>query len=394
MCRNFMNAHSPIIKVYSNSQEKSRPSDRFLSRGPEVWIFNFQIPSLQSIAFWELTMMKTILASIGKQMLSSKKTVGAIALGASAIVLSICINSAVAGDPFRSSNPQAIGPNTEAAFKTMFEQGNYKQAKVQVQQALLAEPNEPLAYAMAASLSYIEQDFDSMNSYAQKTREVGEQLTKTNPLRGNLYTAVGHFLEGANAIAKEGTAKGAPQALNKLRVVFQYLDAAEKIAPNDPELNLLKGYMDLMLATNLPFSNPSEAIKRLEEKASPRYLAYRGMAVGYRDLKKYDRALEFANKSLAETPNNPEILYLKAQILFSEARGKESNKTLLEEARQNFDAALVKPDQLPRSLVAEIFFQQCKTRNRLDSKSRNCDPMRDKIRDAGGIWGPTALPPL
>ena len=339
-------------------------------------------------------MMKTILASIGNQMLSSKQAVRAIAISASTIVLSIWINSAVAGDPFRTSNPQAIGPKTETAFKTMFQQGNYKQAKAQVQQALSAEPNEPLAYAMAASLSYIEQDFNSMNSYAQKTREIGEKLSKTNPLRGNIYTAVGHFLEGANGIAKEGTAKGAPQALNKLRVVFQYLDAAEKIAPNDPELNLLKGYMDLMLATNLPFSNPDEAIQRLEQKAFPRYLAYRGMAVGYRDLKKYDRALEFANKSLAETPNNPEILYLKAQILFSQARGKGNNQNLLEEARKNFDAALAKPDQLPRSLVAEIFFQQCKIRNRLDSKSRDCDPMRDKIRDADGIWGPTALPQL
>lgn len=327
-------------------------------------------------------------------MLCSKQTVRAIASVAGAIALGIWINSAVAGDPFRASNPQAIGPNTETAFKTMFQQGNYKQAKAQVQQALSAEPNEPLAYAMAASLSYIEQDFDSMNSYAQKTREVGEKLTKTNPLRGNIYTAVGHFLEGANGIAKEGTVKGAPQALNKLRVVFQYLDAAEKIAPNDPELNLLKGYMDLMLASNLPFSNPSEAIQRLEEKASPRYLAYRGIAVGYRDLKKYDRALEFANKSLAETPNNPEILYLKAQILFSQARGKDSNKTLLEEAQKNFDAALAKPDQLPRSLVADIFYEQCKTRNRLDSKSRDCYPMRDKIKKADGLWGPAALPQL
>ena len=337
-------------------------------------------------------MMKTILASLGQQISRNKQTVRAIASGA--IALSICINSAVAGDPFRGSNAQAIGPNTETAFKTMFQQGNYKKAKTQVQQALSSEPNEPLAYAMAASLSYIEQDFNSMNSYAQKTREVAEKLSKTNPLRGNIYTAAGHFLEGANVIAKEGTAKGAPQVLNKLRVVFQYLDAAEKIAPNDPELNLLKGYMDLMLATNLPFSNASEAIQRLEQKASPRYLAYRGIAVGYRDLKKYDSALEFANKALAETPQNPEILYLKAQILFSKSQGKDSNKTLLEEARKNYDAALAKPDQLPRSLVAEIFFQQCRTRNRLDSKSRDCDPMRDKIRDADGIWGPAALPPL
>ncbi|MFM9268576.1 Sll0314/Alr1548 family TPR repeat-containing protein [Tychonema sp. BBK16] len=340
-------------------------------------------------------MMKTILASIGKQMLSSKHKVWTIA--PLAIALSICINSAIAGDPFRTSNPQAIGPNTETAFKTMFQQGNYKAAKTQVQQALSSEPNEPLAYAMAASLSYIEQDFKSMDSYARKTREVAEKLSKTSPLRGNIYAAAGHFLEGANVIAKSGTAKGAPQALSKLRVVFQYLDAAEKIAPNDPELNLIKGYMDLMLATNLPFSNANEAIQRLEQKASPRYLAYRGIAVGYRDLKKYDPALEFTNKALIETPKNPEVLYLKAQILSSQAKGKDgkdNNKTLLEEARKNFDAALAKPEQLPRSLVAEIFFQQCKTHNRLDNKSRDCDPMRDKIRDADGIWGPTALPPL
>lgn len=340
-------------------------------------------------------MMKTILASLGKEISKNKQTVGTMA--SMAIALSMCINSALAGDPFRSTYPQAIGPKTETAFKTMFQQGNYKTAKAQIQQALSSEPNEPLAYAMAASLSYIEQDLNSMNSYAKKTREIGEQLTKTNPLRGNIYTAAGHFLEGANVIAKEGTAKGAPQALNKLRVVFQYLDAAEKIAPNDPELNLIKGYMDLMLATNLPFSNASDAIQRLEQKASPRYLAYRGISVGYRDLKQYESALEFANKALAETPQNPEVFYLKAQILFTQARskdGKQYNKTLLEEARKNFDASLAKSDQLPRSLVAEIFFQQCRTRNRLDNKTRDCDPMRDKIRDADGIWGPAALPPL
>lgn len=340
-------------------------------------------------------MMKTILASLGKEISKNKQKVGTMA--SMAIALSMCINSALAGDPFRSTYPQAIGPKTETAFKTMFQQGNYKTAKAQIQQALSSEPNEPLAYAMAASLSYIEQDLNSMNSYAKKTREIGEQLTKTNPLRGNIYTAAGHFLEGANVIAKEGTAKGAPQALNKLRVVFQYLDAAEKIAPNDPELNLIKGYMDLMLATNLPFSNASDAIQRLEQKASPRYLAYRGISVGYRDLKQYESALEFANKALAETPQNPEVFYLKAQILFTQARskdGKQYNKTLLEEARKNFDASLAKSDQLPRSLVAEIFFQQCRTRNRLDNKTRDCDPMRDKIRDADGIWGPAALPPL
>jgi hypothetical protein len=72
-------------------------------------------------------MAKTHLASLVKQISRNKQTVRAIA--SVTIALSICMNSsAVVGDPFRPSNPQAIGPNTETAFKTMFQQGNYKRA--------------------------------------------------------------------------------------------------------------------------------------------------------------------------------------------------------------------------------------------------------------------------
>ncbi|HLO46922.1 MAG TPA: Sll0314/Alr1548 family TPR repeat-containing protein [Kamptonema sp.] len=346
-------------------------------------------------------MTKTPLESVIYQFLAPKQVLGAIAsttIRLTAIVsltaLSFCVNPALAGDPFRSSNPHPIGNKTEAAFKAMFEQGNYVAAKAYVEQALSAEPNDPLVYAMKASLSYIDQDLEGLNAYAKKTREVAEKLSKTDSLRGNIYIAAGYFLEGAYTIAKEGTAKGTSQAMNKLRQVFQYLDVAEKIAPTDPELNLVRGYMDLMLATNLPFSNPNQAIQRLEQKASPRYLADRGIAVGYRDLDKYDQALNSVNKALAATPNNPEVLYLKAQILVSQARRQNNNRTLFDQARKNFDAALAKPSQLPRRLVAQIFFEQCKTRNRLDNGKRACDPMRDAIRDGSGSWGPVALPPL
>lgn len=346
-------------------------------------------------------MTKTPLVSLIYQFLQPKQALGAIASTtirlttiASLTALSFCVNPTLAADPFRSSNPHPIGNKTEAAFKAMFEQGNYLAAKTYIDQALSVEQNDPLVYALKASLSYIERDLEGLNSYAQKTREVAEQLTKTDPLRGNIYIAASHFLEGAHTIVKEGTTKGTPQAMKKLRQVFQYLDAAEKIAPADPELNLVKGYMDLMLATNLPFSNPNEAIQRLEQKASPRYLAYRGVAVGYRDLDKYDQALDSVNKALAQTPNNPEILYLKAQILVSQGRRQNNNRALFDEARKNFDAALAKPSQLPRRLVAQIFFEQCKTRNRLDNSKRACDPMRDAIRDGDGTWGPVVLPPL
>ena len=53
-----------------------------------------------------------------------------------------------------------------------------------------------------------------------------------------------------------------------LQQVFSELDEAESINPSDPELNLIKGYMDLMLAVNLPFSNPEGAISQMSTYGS------------------------------------------------------------------------------------------------------------------------------
>ena len=306
--------------------------------------------------------------------------------GCTALAFSLCANSLLAQDPFRTTNPQAIGEKTEAAFKSLFKEGDYKTASSQLEQALSSEPNEPLLYAMKASLAYTEGDLETLNSYGTKTREVAEGLKVSNPLRSNLYVAVGHFLEGAYILSKEGTVKGSPEALTKLRQVFQHLDAAEKIAPQDPEVNLLKGYMDLMLATTLPFSNPDDAISRLEKYAGPRYLAERGIAVGRRNMKQYDKALESVNRSVAETPNNPEAHYLKAQILVNLKNNKE--------AKEHFQTALAKPEQLPKSLVQQIFYEHCKNEKRLENKTWNCDAVRDKIREGKGNWGPSELPRL
>ncbi len=321
------------------------------------------------------------------------RIVGAIA-SASLTALSLFPTPTLAGDPFRSSNSGQIGNQTEAAFKAIFETGNYPQAKLYLQQAESSEPNEPLVYAMRASLAYTEQDWNSVNTYAEKTLKTAEQLTTRNPLRGNLYTAVGHFLQGAYnlSLVNNDPIKGGSQALNKLQEVFTYLDKAEKVGSDDAELNLLKGYMDLMMAVNLPFSNPKQAIERLE-KAGPSYLAYRGIAVGHRDLKDYDKALEYVNRALAVTPNNPEVHYLKAQILVAKGK-KQKDQSLFNEAKKDFNAALAKPDQLPKTLVAQMFYEQCKNQKSVDSKERDCDGMRDKIRDASGSWGPAKMPPL
>ncbi|MFQ4143201.1 Sll0314/Alr1548 family TPR repeat-containing protein [Chlorogloeopsis sp. ULAP02] len=272
---------------------------------------------------------------------------------AATLVLNVWGNPSVAADPFRSKEPRNIGNNTEAAFNAIFQKGDYKAAESYLQQALSKEPNEPLAYAMKASLAYTNKDWASLETYSKKTLEIAQKLTSSDPLRGNLYTAVGHFLEGAVIMQREGTVSAAPKALSRLREIYKHLDQAEAVAANDAELNLLKGYMDLMLAVNLPFASPEQAIERLEKNAGPQYLVDRGIALAYRDLKRYDRALEYAERALKMTPDNPELYYLKAQIQRGMAK-KDKNQQMMQEAINNFDKALTKQAQLPAGLVKQI----------------------------------------
>lgn len=261
--------------------------------------------------------------------------------------------SAFAADPFRTTQPRNIGNNTEAAFKAIFLQGDYQAADRFLEKAIVTEPNEPLAYAMKASLAYTNNDIAGLDTYSQKTLATAQKLIPTDALRGNLYAAVGQFLGGAVILSRQGTVSGAPEALSRLRKVYELLDKAEAVSPQDPELNLLKGYMDLMLAVNLPFADPSQAIGRLEKNASPQYLADRGIAIAYRDLKQYDKGLQYADRALKSTPDNPEVQYLKAQILRAKAN-KDKNPTMMREAVSMFDKALTRKSQLPPGLVKQI----------------------------------------
>ena len=261
------------------------------------------------------------------------------------ITMIIGLSSAAwAADPFRQKNPRDIDKYTEQAFETIFFKGDYKTVSDQLLQAEAETPDEPLTYALLASLAYTEKekDWEGIKKYADKTLESAQLLSQSDPLRGNLYLAVGHFLDGAYVYQKDG----ALDAIGKLQLVFKYLDRAEDSDPNDPELNLIKGYMDLLLAVNLPFSKPEQAIARFESNAAPSYLVDRGLAVAYRDLKQYDKALEYANKAIKAAPDNPEHYYLKGQILRQIGKKKDDIQ-VLEEATQNFTLALNKSAQLP-----------------------------------------------
>lgn len=272
------------------------------------------------------------------------------------VAVSLWAGPSLAKDPFRTSNPRAISDRTEAAFVALFKQGDYRSAETLLQRS---EPTEPLTYALRASLTYAtwQGESDSQKrqalageflTNATQTRESAQQLLQRDPLRGNLYTGVGYFLEAAHALGTQGMVRGTPAALGKLQQVFNSLDAAEAIDAKDPELNLVKGFMDLMLSVNinLPLSSPAQAIERLEKYASPAYVSYRGLALGYRDLKQPDRAMQAIERALAAAPNNPELLYLKAQILVNQGKHRDSIPL--------FEKALTKQNQLPTALTAQI----------------------------------------
>ena len=258
--------------------------------------------------------------------------------------------AAQAGDPFRASNPHDIGDKTEAVFNALFYEGNYTAAQALVGEAIAAEPGEPMNYAVAAALGYLNRDLDKLAQQASMTQQTAAALKATDPLRGHLYTAVGVFMEGAHVLQTQGVARGTPRALRLLQRVFSELDAAEQIDRNDPELSLLKGFMDLLLAVNLPFANPDNAIARLQN-GSPDYLSYRGIAIGMRDLGRYSEAQSQVDKALAAAPNNPDLLYLKAQILFLQQQ--------YEASLPFYRSALSYADQLPVSTVRQIAFEAC-----------------------------------
>lgn len=65
---------------------------------------------------------------------------------------------------------------------------------------------------------------------------------------------------------------------------MSYFDLVERINLLDLELNLFKGYMDLMLVVNLLFFDISKVIEILENKVYFYYLVYWGLVVVYRDL--------------------------------------------------------------------------------------------------------------
>jgi len=264
-------------------------------------------------------------------------------------VLALLLNVAPVGarDPFRTNNPRPIGNETRKAFDLLFRDGNFPQAVRQLDVALRREANDPLPQALRAAVAFIREDFIDMKVYSDRTRDRAQNLLKSDRLRGHLYLGVSYLMEAGYIVKTQGLTS-APRALPIVQRALDELNNASAIDPRDPELNLIKGYMDMLIASVVPLADLESALTSLRQFAAPEHLKWRGIALGYRDAKRLDQALDAVNRAIALAPNNPELYYLRGQILWLKGG---SNLTM---ARTQYLLALRQSSQMPAPLVGAI----------------------------------------
>ena len=299
-----------------------------------------------------------------------------------------------AGDPFRTTNPEAIGNQTEAAFTALFQEGDYPKASEALKVALEQEPDEPLVYALQASIAFLQEDWQSLRGYGRETLAKGENLITTSPVRGYTYVAIGEVLEGAYALSPqgEGSLRGVPTAIDRLKQAYKALNSAKAINPADPELNLIQGFMELMVSLYVPLTKPEKAITQLQSNAAPSYLANWALAIAYRDLDRYPLALSALETAMQDS-SNPQLYYLRGQVRIRQGL-KANNPSDLIQAQTDFRRALARSSQLPKRLVGQIFREYCRNQTRIDSQERDCNTLQRSIVEGTGTWGPETVPEI
>lgn len=252
--------------------------------------------------------------------------------------------SAIAADPFRTGvAARPIGPALESAFEDFFRHGSYLNSSQKLSIAESENPKEPLVYTLQAALAYMNEQPDQMLSLAKKTASVAQAMKTQDKARSHLYLGIAQGLEGASYYLKDRDF-GLVRALPNVTTMLAEIDQARKLAPTDPEVNLIVGYVEAILA-NQKMKRHEDALTSFR-KAQPSYLALRGKALVYRDAKDYPQAAAMVEKALADAPKNPELLYLKGQILALQQKPVE--------AITYFDKALSLGRQLPESTKRQI----------------------------------------
>lgn len=133
----------------------------------------------------------------------------------------------------------------------------------------------------------------------------------------------------------------------------QQLPTGQQLIPNPQQFRALEQPSSALSALRaeqlaaeanaaIQAQNYDQAVELLQQV----FNAYRGQALAYRDMQRFDEALEAVDRAIAASCSNPELYYLKAQILVSKGQDRE--------AVPLFDQALQASAQLPQPLVEQI----------------------------------------
>jgi tetratricopeptide (TPR) repeat protein len=249
----------------------------------------------------------------------------------------LCAHSALAVDPFRVGiKARPMGLSLESAFKDFFLYGKYQSSIPKLAKAQVENPNEPLVYTLQAATAYQNQQNDKFLASLSKIRDASKAIAAKDSARSHLYQGVAQGLEG---YFLKDSVTDLPKTLTYASSMLLEIDKAHQLSPNDPEINLFVGFINMVLGKN------DEALQNFQ-KAGPPYLALRGQALVYRDTRDYGKAQIAVDKAISVAPQNPELLYLKAQILVL-----QKNPT---EAMKYFDQALKLGKELPADTLKQI----------------------------------------
>jgi tetratricopeptide (TPR) repeat protein len=271
-----------------------------------------------------------------------------------------------ARDPFRTTKARPIPSETAIAFDTLLREGNFRGAIPQIEKAVKTNDSEPLAHTMAALVAFFRQDMEGMRQSGQSVKQRAQALMSKDKLRGHLYLAVADLIESAYLFKTEGVSS-VPRLLPLVQNVFDEMKNAQKIDPTDPELNLFKGLVDILISSVssavIPSADVEASLVNLRQFSAPDYLKWGGITVAYRDARKTDLAMEAVDKALASAPNNPVLHYFKGQIFWMQGN--------ILEARRYYLLALSKAPQLPDQFVIDVL-SECV---RMTGKASDCQTM-------------------
>ncbi len=280
-----------------------------------------------------------------------------------AVTLVSTASPAWARDPFRTTKTRPIPTETATAFDTLFREGNFRGAIPQIERAIQANDSEPLAHTMGALVAFFRQDMNAMRQAGQSVKQRAQALMSKDKLRGHLYLGIGDLVESAYLFKTEGIS-GVPRILPLVQNVLDEMKNAQKIDPTDPELNLLKGLIDIVISSVssaiIPSTDVEASLANLRQFSAPEYLKWGGIAVAYRDAKKTAQAMEAVDKALASAPNNPILSYFKGQIFWVKGN--------IPEARRHYLLTLSKSPQLPDQFVKDVL-SECV---RMTGKASDC----------------------